>query len=141
LIQVLYFLIAVILLGGIGVWLPFAIDYFPKNIISEESMKTLPGNLLTYYLSIFSVSLVDRIRYMLKDDRYRYKEFELLLSILVSAGCIYLTYYSFSFIYQKKYCEAIEYCKYATYLSFIVWWIANIKQPKTNSTQILGGTI
>ena len=139
--QFLYFLLAVVFLGSMGIWLPLAIDYFPSNKLSKNIIASIPNNLLTYYLSVFFISLIDRIRYMINDQRYKHKETEILISAIVVIICIYLTYCSFSLNYQKKYDEATQYGIYATCLSLIVWWIANAKQPKTNQIDSLGGNV
>ncbi len=128
--QILYFVFTIVVLGAIGVWLPLAIDYFPKNSLTEESYKTFPSNLLTYYLSIFFVALVDRIIFIVKEDDYKYKITEVLIFGFIALFCFGLTYFSFSKIYQKQYESASWCCLWATLLSFVVWWVANRKDEK-----------
>ncbi|MCY7357201.1 MAG: hypothetical protein LH609_06965 [Rudanella sp.] len=128
----LYFIFTIVFLGNIGTLLPLAIDYFPENTLSEEAYKTFPGNLLTYYLSIFFVSLVDRIIHIIKKEDYKYKITEVLIFGLIVLVCLWLIYMAFSKIHQKQYDSALWYCLFAIILSYIVWWIANYKDEKMN---------
>lgn len=128
--QLLYFVFTIIILGSVGVWLPLAIDFFPTNTLSPESYTTFPSNLLTYYLSIFFIALVDRVIYIVKEDDYKHKITEVLIFGFIALACFGLTYFAFSKIYQKQYDSAFSYCFWATMLSFIVWWVANRKDEK-----------
>lgn len=137
--QILYFVFTIVILSTIGVWLPLSIDYFPANKVSAKSLESLPGNLLTYYLSIFFVALVDRVLFLVRDNAYKHKITEILLAGVVAFICLTLTYFAFSKIYQKDYESAVHYCLYATVLSFVLWWIANYKDSKADPYSTLGG--
>ena len=130
----LYFLIAVTFFGGIGVWLPIAIDYFPKEILSKESYNAIPNNLLTYYLSVFFVAIGDRMYKLIDDGTYSYKKIELSILIICSILCCVLTYYVFMRINQQNFSAAVSLCKLGAFMSFIAWAYANWNDEKMNPT-------
>ena len=139
--KILYFVITVIVLSSMGVWLPFALDYFKGDSISIETKQALAGNILTYYLSLFFIAVIDRILHISKDERYKHKITEILIMSLVILVCISLTYISFRSVAHKLYDKAAYYACIATAVSYIIWWIANWKNDNVDPYSSLGGKI
>ncbi len=137
---ILYFVITIVIISSIGVWLPFAIDYF-AGTITPETKNALPGNLMTYYLALFTVSAIDRTLVIIDNTNYNYRKTEFLISIIVSLIFIGITFMAFKNIFHKDFATANVYAVIGTILSFVIWWISKWNTIETNATNILGGEI
>lgn len=139
--KILYFILTIVAFSAMGVWIPIAIDYFKGDTLGKETWEILPGNILTYYLSIVSVAIVDRIIYIVKDERYRHKITEVLIIAFVIILYIILTYLSFRFVYHKEFNKATNCALIATLFAYGMWWIANWKEQKVDPFNPLGGPL
>jgi len=139
--KILYFILTVFALGSMGAWMPFAIDFFKGNELHKETWEIFPGNILTYYLSLFFVAILDRIIYIVKDERYKHKITELLVIAFVALICVALTYLSFRSIALKEFQCATKFALIATSLAYLMWWLANWKDKKVDPYDSLGGEI
>jgi uncharacterized protein YacL len=139
--KILYFILTVVALGSMGVWLPLAIDYFKSYSLNKETLKILPGNILTYCVSLFFIAILDRIIHIIKDESCKHKITELLVMGFVIILCAILTYFSFRSINFEEFDKATKYALIATFLAYIVWWIANWKDEKVDPFDSLGGKL
>jgi uncharacterized BrkB/YihY/UPF0761 family membrane protein len=141
---ILYFLIAVVGFGSIGVWLPMFIDWFANTsddstTFSETTNKSTPGNIITYFLSIFLVSLIDRILYVIDKENYKHRKTEIFISLLVIVAVIYFVLKSFKYLRMNDLESANTYALLGASVSFVIWWIANYQDKKTDPYSALGG--
>jgi uncharacterized BrkB/YihY/UPF0761 family membrane protein len=141
---ILYFLIAVLGFGSIGVWLPMFIDWFAHNsndatTFSETTNKSTPGNIITYFLSIFLVSLIDRILYIVDKENYKHRKTEIFISLLVIVAVTYFVLKSFKYLRMNDLESANIYALVGAGISFVIWWIANYQDKKTDPYDALGG--
>ena len=140
--KILYFILTVIVLGSTGVTIPVAIDYFQHSDITNQSLVVLPYSLLTYYLSLFFIAIVDRILIITKDTTYTHKITEILIIGIVTLLIIgLLTFFSFKSLMQNNYSSATFYASLGTITAFVIWWIANYKDTKVDPFNSLGGEI
>lgn len=138
---VLYFIITVLFLSSIGVWLPYGIDYFFGDSIKQETSDAFAGNLMTYYLAIFTVGIIDRLLSIIDNPNYNFKKTEFLLLVTVSIVCLFLTIMAFKNIFHKKFDVATNYAFYGTILSVFIWWLSKWDSITDSPANILGGPI
>jgi hypothetical protein len=139
--MILYFFLTVVLLSSIGVWLPYAIDLFVSNDVSAETAKAFSGNLMTYYIAIFIVGVIDRILSILSNPNYSFKKTEFLFLVAGSMACIVITFFAFKNIFHKEYERANIYAWIGTVMSFIIWWISKADSIEKFQPNILGDPI
>lgn len=133
-----YFLLTVVILGGLGVTLPLAIDYFKNDALTDYSLELAPNNLITYSISIFLVAFVDRMRYLIKDDRYKHKELEFIFLIIGVFGQAVLVFLAFKNIYHEDYQTSLKICYWITGLSFLLWWVVRKNDGAIDPYSALG---
>jgi len=139
--RILYFILAVMIISSVGIWIPLAIDYFPDSKISEDTLNVLPSNILTYYLSILFIGLIDRILYLIRNREYKHIITEILILGLITAFVIFITYLSFKNIASKDFYYATIYAFIGAATSYIIWWLANFNDKKVDPINALGGEI
>lgn len=141
---IVYFLLTIVGCGSLGVWFPMLLDWFahdPKNpnILSDATNKGMPNNIITYFLSIFLVSLIDRILYVIDKEDYKHRKTEIFISIVIFIAVAYFVLNSFRFLRMNDLASANKYALIGAAISFIVWWIANYQDTKTDPYSALGG--
>lgn len=137
---VLYFVLTMIIVSSIGVWLPFAIDFFAGSF-KDETARSFPGNLLTYYLGIFTIATIDRMLRIFELDNYSHKKSEFLVLAFVILTVGFLTFMVFKNIHHNDYGAAWVWCIAPTVIAYIMWWISKWHTIESNPTNALGGNI
>jgi hypothetical protein len=132
----LYFIIAIVIFGSIGVTIPYILDdiHGEKNILSN-----LNQNLITYYIAIFLTTSIDYFMKLVDESGNR-KKMKLLILVLLNILIISLTIYSMykNAKYKFDYVSLISIiCLLITYT---VWWIANYKNPTLDPNDSFGGS-
>jgi len=143
---VLYFLITVVFFGSIGVWLPMLIDWFNNNpkdasvkIITDETYHSTPNNIITYFLSVFSIALIDRILYIIDKKDYKHRKTEIFASLIIVVAVAFFVLKSFKLIKANDIENAIQFSIYGALISYAIWWIANFNDTKSDPSNSLGG--
>ena len=136
-----YFLITIVFFGSLGVTIPIAIDYFKNKEFTPYSLFITPNNLITYSLSIFLVSLIDRFIFLLKKDRYKHKVAEFLFLVIGAIVQSLLVFLAMLNIYHQNFWLALQFSFFITGLSYINWWIVKKKDKDIDPYSALGGNI
>lgn len=143
---IIYFVSTVCILGSVGVWLPMLIDWFignsdPKGvgILSKETYRSTPNNIITYFLSVFSIAVIDRVLHIIDKKDYKYRKTEILVSLVVIGLVGFFVLKSFRFIRLGDIDSAISFSIYGAVLSYVIWWIANYHDTRSDPDESLGG--
>lgn len=118
--QTKYFWIAIVIIGSIGIWLPFLLG----DQIEVDDISIL---ITTYYVSIYFSGCLDNvintIKNKTKDDKSIVKRFlDIMFLILVSIGLIIATI----LLNQNNYhFIAITLSMIGTVVALILWWRNN----------------
>lgn len=143
LITILYFIIAIVVLGTSGIWLPFIGKDFNGQAIENSDWLAYAGNILTYSLTLFFVAIVDRVMHLLfKTGRYSNNVIEFLLIIIVSFLLGWLVVYkALKALRYDEVSRAIYYSFILGICSWAAWWYVKIQGSRANNFAPLGGTI
>jgi len=136
-IQARYFLIAVIIIGSIGIWLPIGIEALADKKVTFHS---IPPNVTTYFVTILFAGCID---YFL--GRIRALNINGIASIFLNL--IILAIFSFGLVVGAVILNIYKRDGYSIVLgiigviiSFRIWWLANVNNPNFDSTSAaLGG--
>jgi hypothetical protein len=132
----LYFVIAIVIFGSIGVTIPYVLD----DINNEENIiQNLNQNLITYYIAIFLTTSIDYFMKLI-DETGNKKKIKLLILVLLNIIIISFTIYR---MYKNsKY--KIDYIPFISIMCLIItyvgWWIANYKNPSLDPNNSFGGS-
>lgn len=136
-VQSKYFLIAVIIIGSIGIWLPIGIEALVDKKVTFHG---IPPNVTTYFVSILFAGCID---YFLGKLR------ELNISGIagVFLNLILLSLLSFGLVIGAVILNVLNQDFYSLLLgvigiliSYRIWWIANVNNPNfTSNAAPLGG--
>ena len=133
--QLLYFIIAILIIGSIGTWLPqvfYLIDEKPLEL------KSLSQTLTAYYIAIIVVSCTDLVVKIIKSTRIKNKIGKILLVTLI--GMIALLFFAINcFVLWKYNTEVIYFIIIGIIAAYILWWIANWNSVNLNAEDTLGG--
>lgn len=140
---ILYFLIAIVAFGSIGVWLPFVLDWLkadPKSAssISDNTWMSTPNNIVTYYLSILLIAFIDRLMFIIDKNDYAHRKTEIFISTIVMllvACCVLKTY---KLVNARDISLANSWAITGACISYIIWWIANFNETKTDPYSAFG---
>ena len=134
----LYFIIAVVFIGSIGVWLPLIIDHASNNPTDKLS---LYQNLSTYYMAIFVAGCIDLILLSIQKIQEATNPVGailfLILLLFISVGSIVLI----SFLIHDGNEEwAKRVSVVGVIAAYVMWFWSNI-DSSVNSLSPLGGEI
>jgi hypothetical protein len=136
-IKTKYFLIAVVLIGSIGIWLPIGLELL---IEKKVTFHNIPSNTITYFVSLLFAGCIDyflgKIQ-QLNIDGIIGVFFNLisisLLGIALVVGAIVLNIYKYDLY-------SLILGLIGIFISYRIWWIANEGNPNfTPSNATLGG--
>lgn len=132
---ILYFIIAIVLLASIGVSMPYIFDMTANDV---NAIKNLNQNLVTYFIAILVSASLDLLLRLI-DENVSYKKPAImgigLLNLLVFAMTAYILYCNSHG--TIKGISTLAIC--GVIISYIMWWITNIKNPSFNVSSTLGG--
>lgn len=141
-ITIAYFVVAILIFGSMGIWLPLAIDNYNLNKIAEETHKSLPSNILTYSLGIFLIAAIDRIIHLLfKTSKYSNNVLEFFGIVFALFGTGVLVFLSLKSLKNTLIEDAILYAKYVAFVAWLAWFYVKLQGSKTNNFSPIGGII
>ena len=124
-----YFIVAIIIVGSIGIWLPFILA-IPLD--EEISMKSIPINLTTFYISIYFAGCVGYILNQIGES-------DLFKSKHKVMNMIFLILLSFALILTTLWLSVVNYVVLPIVLALIgtiialrLWWLNNNENPTFN---------
>lgn len=124
-IQTKYFLIAIVVVGSIGVWLPVVLSIALKKDIQ---LQELPVNLTTFYVSIYFGGCVDSILKLIDTKKENGKSIILnlvgliLISFFLVIATIWLNI-------ENQLVLAIILASLGTFIALKLWWVNNVDNP------------
>jgi hypothetical protein len=140
LITIAYFVVAILIFGSMGIWLPIAIDNYYLNKIAEETHKSLPSNILTYSLGIFLIAAIDRIIHLLfKTSKYSNNVLEFFGIVFALFGTVALVFLSLKSLKNTLIEDAVLYAKYVAFVALLAWFYVKLQGSKTNNFSPIGG--
>ena len=135
-IRAKYFIIAVIIIGSIGVWLPIGLEALIERKVTFHNV---PSNVITYFVSLLFAGCIDyflgKIRQLNIDGLisvFFNLIFIALLGISLVVGGIIL--YIFNYDGWSLVLGII-----GVLISYRIWWIANENNPNFFNNAELGG--
>ena len=132
---ILYFIVAVLIIGSIGVWLPLILDGRPIDKLN------LYQNISTYYIAIFVAGCIDLILLSIqkvKDSNNPVGSvLFLILLLFLSVGSIVLVSF---LIHNGNEIWAKRISIFGLFAAYIMWFWSNI-DGSINSLNPLGGEI
>lgn len=135
-VQILYFIIAILGIGGMGVWLPYLVD--PKT-----DTKDFCQNGTTYFIAIIvsgCISLIAKVSLLNTLDPAS-KIFKILWYLFILLGSIFILVLNEIFMADKQKEEwAVLITIGGLLISYILWWAINNSKSNDNFAA-LGGTI
>ena len=117
-----YFLLAVVIMGSIGVWLPILLTLYSGNIIDATNVIQ---NIITYFVTIIFAGCIDYFFSKLKTlnkDRLAESFLNIVIIILV---CFGITITGVSLNISGKTNMALLLAIIGVISSYIMWWLAN----------------
>jgi hypothetical protein len=142
LILIAYFIVVIAFFGSMGIWLPMVIDDYNLNTISEETIKSLPSNILTYSLGIFLIAVIDRIIHLLfKTSEFSNNVLEFFGIIFAILGTGTLVFLSLKSLKNSLVEDAILYAKYVAFVSWFLWFYVKLKGSRANNFAAIGGVL
>ena len=136
--QIVYFLLAIVLFNSIGIWFPLIVDYYSSTSVTSATFNATPYNLMTYFMGLASVALVDRIKRLMRTKDYPAKFLEFLLWVFVGLIFLGFVFFVMKYIKDKQVSEAIHLSLYGTLLAYVLWWFAYYQPVKDSSYGALG---
>jgi hypothetical protein len=133
--KLLYFVIAIVLIGSIGVWIPqifYLIDEKPLEF------KILFQNLTTYYIAIIVVSCTDLALQIIKSLRLTNKIGKILLLTLVGIISVILFTINCYALWKNK-PSAVYFIIIGVIVAYTLWWISKRDSDTFNPEDALGG--
>ncbi|MBW2938236.1 hypothetical protein KXJ69_08975 [Aureisphaera sp. CAU 1614] len=134
----LYFLIAILIIGTIGIWLPAILDNVNE---SEVDKFGLLQNCATYFITIIVAGCLELVIHFQNNAELKNKlGFTFLIILLIIISIATIVGISFSIHY-----ESYEISKWIVYIgvpvSWVLWWISNWKRNDMNPMDALGGSV
>lgn len=134
----LYFLIAIIIVGTIGIWLPTLLQYFKNETISELD---LLQNSVTYFITIIVAGCVDIILNVLRKSKHKNIPGVILLMILFILISIGLVIVSSITIINKNLNLSYWLVSFGVAIAWSFWWISNWNRSELDPNSALGGNV
>ncbi|WP_273015976.1 MULTISPECIES: hypothetical protein [Leeuwenhoekiella] len=135
---ILYFLIAILFIGTMGIWLPVCIDYFSEEKIDKYSFLQ---NSATYFISIAVAGCLELTKSVIENINLKNKVGLVFLSVLVLLVSIALVVLAIVFSIKENFGVGIWIVSAGIILSWILWWLSNFQKGDVNPANALGGNI
>lgn len=133
--KILYFIIAIFLIGSIGIWLPFLFDVVSNK---ETNLFSVFQNITTYYIAIIVVSLTDITLNIIRNSKAYNKIGQILFMILISI--IIIIYFGVNCYFLWKQNSIVNYFVIiGVVLSYLLWWISKQNSKSFKPESALGG--
>lgn len=133
--KILYFLIAIFLIGSIGIWLPFVFDVVSNKATNFFSVFQ---NITTYYIAIIVVSLTDITLDIIRNSKSSNKIGQILFMILISI--IIIIYFGVNCYFLWNQNSIVTYMVIiGVILSYLLWWISKQNSKSFKPESALGG--
>lgn len=126
-IQAKYFVIAILIVGSIGIWLPLLLSIALGQQINHYE---IPINITTFYVSIYFAGCVDYIMNILdnKDEKKQGKsDFLTYLALILVA--IFFVVTTVWLKLQDHFIIPLLLALLGTSIALILWWKNNVKNP------------
>ena len=138
-IQAKYFLVAILLIGSVGVWLPIGLELL---IEKKVTLHNIPPNVTTYFVSLLFAGCIDFLL-----GKIRNLNVNGLASVFLNIILIGLL--GIGIVLGSIILNIYRYDKLSLFISFLgvlisyrIWWIANDGNPNfINSSAPLGGDV
>jgi hypothetical protein len=125
-IKTKYFLLAVVIIGSIGIWLPILIEcLFLKKI----TISSIPQNIITYFITILFAGSIDYFFSQLKKlkvDGLASIFLDLIGLLLLSLAIVLIGV--FLSVYNHSYWSLIV-GFIGVVIAYRIWWLANVDNP------------
>jgi hypothetical protein len=125
-IKAKYFLIAVIIIGSIGIWLPVALEAL---IEKKVTFHNVPSNVITYFVSLLFAGCID---YFL--GKIRQLNIDGLISVFLNL--IFIALLGIGLVVVAIILNIFKFDGWSLFLGIIgilisyrIWWIANDNNP------------
>lgn len=128
-VQTKYFIFAIILVGTIGIWLPFIIAVPLKR---EVPLSAIPINLTTFYISIYFAGCVEYVLKIIDDlevHNIKSKILNIIGLILLSLALTLTTIWLY--VESKIFISTIL-AIIGSIIALRLWWINNTNNPTFN---------
>lgn len=133
--KILYFSIAIFLIGSIGIWLPIIFNLISSQ---ENDVLSIYQNLSTYYIAILVVSMTDLTIEIVKNAKISNKIGKLLFMILI--GIISIFYFGLNCYLLWKQKEIVLYLIiFGVLFSYVGWWLSKYNSNDFKPENALGG--
>lgn len=141
-ITILYFGITIAFLSSVGIWLPLWIDDYNIGRISDATYQALASNILTYALSLYIVSTIDRIIHLIwKTGKYTNHTIEFLLIVAISLFVVFIVYKSVKLNRHEEISNSIKWAIYLALIAWGTWWYVRLQATKGNNFSPIGGEV
>ncbi len=124
--QTKYFLVAVVLIGSIGIWLPIGLEAL---VSKKVTLHNIPSNITTYFVSLLFAGCIDYFLNQIQTlnpvgaTKVFFKVIGIgILGFVLVTGAVLLN------VYNWDYC-ALLLGGIGTVIAYRVWWIANVGNP------------
>lgn len=121
-----YFIIAIVIMGSIGIWLPIGLEAL---INKTFTFTNVPQNVTTYFVSLLFAGCIDYFLGKIKElnikglaNTFLNLLFIGLIGIVIVVGAIILNVYKFDKL--SLFLGII-----GVFISYKIWWIANDNNP------------
>lgn len=133
-----YFFLAIVVFNSIGIWFPLLIDYYNSTSLTQSTFAATPYNLMTYFMGLASVALIDRIKRLMRAKEYPAKFLEFLFWVFIGLVFLGFVFFVMKYIKDKQVSEAIHLSLYGTLGAYILWWFAYYQPVKNSPYGALG---
>jgi hypothetical protein len=116
-----------------------AIDKHDLGHVSTATWHAVPGNILTYSLSIFIIAIIDRILHFLNGSSYSNHTIEFLLLLIIIGGCGYVVFLSIYYLKFNQLCDAIHCALIVAGIAWFGWLYVKFRSPNDNQFAAIGG--
>jgi predicted neutral ceramidase superfamily lipid hydrolase len=136
-LQTKYFIIAVVIIGSTGIWLPIGLEFLINKKITFHN---IPPNLTTYFVSLLFAGSIDYLLGKIRNISIEgFASLFLNIISLLGIGLILVGGAIISNIYDYDFISFLI-GVIGVFVSYRVWWLANIDNPNfSTGTPILGG--
>lgn len=134
----LYFIIAIFFIGTIGIWLPPILDHVNGGVFDKFD---LLQNCATYFITIIVAGCLELIISIINNSKMVNKLgyiFLIIFLIIISIATIVVISFT---IHYKNYDVSKWIVIIGMPVSWLLWWISNMKRKDMNPIDALGGQV
>ena len=128
-VKLKYFIFAIILIGSIGIWLPFILAI---PLEKEAPISAIPINLTTFYISIYFAGCVDYVLRIIDDFETPNPKSKMLNIIGLILLAFALTLITICLYVENKLFYSTILASIGVVIALILWWINNSDNPTFN---------